>query len=169
MSTLVVLLLALGLVLLWFARRTRQAAGLPPGRILSQDTAGLRRAGEPLYDPVFDLAGRPDYIVEHGDRLIPVEVKSGRSHAGPRHAHRLQVAAYCRLIESVYARRPPYGILQYADQTFAVDYTRELEDELRRIVEALQADLGGPLDRSHNSPEKCRACGSRDVCDQALG
>jgi CRISPR-associated exonuclease Cas4 len=155
-------------LLLWLSRRARRAAGLPPGRLISQDTLGPRRAGESLYDPILDLAGRPDYVIEQGDRLIPVEIKSGRSHAGPRHAHRLQVAAYCRLIEAVYARRPPYGVLQYADQTFAVPYTRDLEEELRRTVASLQRDLGRALDRSHHSPERCRACGSRDVCDQAL-
>jgi CRISPR-associated exonuclease Cas4 len=168
MAAFVLLPLLFGLLLLWLARRARRAAGLPPGRLISQDTLGPRRAGESLYDPVLDLAGRPDYVIEQGDRLIPVEIKSGRSHAGPRHAHRLQVAAYCRLIEAVYARRPPYGVLQYADQTFAVPYTRDLEEELRRTVASLQRDLGRALDRSHHSPERCRACGSRDVCDQAL-
>jgi CRISPR-associated exonuclease Cas4 len=164
----VLLLLALGLLLLWLARRTRLAAGLPPGRVIAQDTLGPRRAGQSLYDPVLDLAGRPDYLVEQGERLIPLEIKSGRSHAGPRTSHRLQLAAYCRLVESVYARRPPFGILQYADQAYAIAYTRELEHELRQTLESLRADLGRPLDRSHESPERCRACGFREDCDQAL-
>lgn len=167
MPYVVFLLLGLGLFLLWLARRTRPA-GLPAGRIVAQDTLGPRRTGETLYDPVLDLAGRPDYLVEQGDRLIPVEIKSGRSHAGPRPSHRLQLAAYCRLVESVYARRPPHGILQYADQAYAIDYTRGLEQELTRTLEALRADLGRPLDRSHESPERCRACGFREDCDQAL-
>jgi CRISPR/Cas system-associated exonuclease Cas4 (RecB family) len=165
---LVYLLLALGLLLLWLARRTRLAAGLPPGRVISQDTLGPRRAGQSLYDPVLDLAGKPDYLVEQGDRLIPLEIKSGRSHAGPRASHRLQLAAYCRLVESVYARRPPVGILQYADQAYAIAYTQALEHELRQTLESLRTDLGRPLDRSHESPERCRACGFRDGCDQAL-
>jgi len=165
---LVLALLALGLLLLWLARRTRRAAGLPAGRVVAQDTLGPRRAGESLYDPVLDLAGRPDYLVEQGERLIPIEIKSGRSHAGPRPSHRLQLAAYCRLVESVYARRPPYGILQYADQTYAIAYTRDLEAELTETLADLRADLDGALDRSHESPERCRACGFREGCDQAL-
>ena len=168
MPYLVFLLLVFGLLLLGLARRTRLATGLPPGRIVALDTLGPRRAGESLYDPVLDLAGRPDYLVEQGERLIPVEIKSGRSHAGPRTSHRLQLAAYCRLVESVYARRPPYGILQYADQAYAIAYTRELEEELTGILESLRADLGRSLDRSHASPERCRACGFREDCDQAL-
>ena len=169
MLYLALLLLALGLVLLWLARRARLAAGLPPGRIVAQDMLGPRRDGESLYDPVLDLAGRPDYLVEKGERLIPVEIKSGRSHAGPRRSHRLQLAAYCRLVETVYARRPPVGILQYADQGYAIAYTRDLEQELKQTLESMRADLGRPLDRSHASPERCRACGFREDCDQALG
>lgn len=164
----VLLLLALGLLLLWLARRTRLAAGLPAGRIVSQDTLGPRRAGRSLYDPVLDLTGRPDYLVEQGEQLIPLEIKSGRSHAGPRSSHRLQLAAYCRLVESVYARRPPFGILQYADQAYAISYTQGLEDELTRMIERLRADLGHSLDRSHDSQERCRACGFREDCDQTL-
>ena len=168
MATLVLFLLAFGLLLLWLARRTRLAAGLPPGRLISQDTLGPRRPGASLYDPVLDLAGRPDYLVEQGERLIPMEIKSGRSHAGPRSSHRLQLAAYCRLVESVYARRPPYGILQYADQAYAITYTRALEDELTHMLERMRDDLGRSLDRSHDSPERCRACSYRDGCDQSL-
>ena len=165
----IVLPLALGLLLLWLGGRARRAAGLPAGRIVSQDTLGRRQTGDALYDPVLDLAGRPDYLVEQGDRWIPVEVKSGWALAGPRAGHRLQVAAYCRLVEAVYARRPPHGILRYADRTFAIPYTQEQEDELTEILEVMRADLGRPLARSHDSPEKCRACGVRAGCDQALG
>ena len=117
---------------------------------------------------MLDLAGRPDYLVDQGDRIIPIEIKSGRSHAGPRPSHRLQLAAYCRLVEVVYARRPPMGILQYADQAYAIPYSSGLEKELSDTVEAMRGDLGRALDRSHASPERCRACGFRDTCDQAL-
>jgi CRISPR-associated exonuclease Cas4 len=161
-------LLGLGLLLLWLAERTRRAAGLPAGRVVAQDTLGPRRGGESLYDPVLDLAGRPDYLVEQGSRLIPMEIKSGLAHAGPRPSHRLQLAAYCRLVESVYARRPPHGLLQYSDRTYAIPFTRALETELTTTLEAMRADLGAPQDRSHQSVERCRACGYRDDCDQAL-
>lgn len=169
MATAVLILLALGLLLLWIARRMRRAGGLPAGRVIAQDTLGSRREGETLYDPVFDLAGRPDYLVEQGGRLVPVEIKSGRSQAGPRPSHRLQLAAYCRLVEAVYARRPPLGILQYADRAYAIAYTSDLESELERTLAEMRLRLGEPLDRSHNSALRCRGCGFREVCDQALG
>jgi len=162
------LLFVLGLVLLWLARRVRSEAGLPSGRLLFQDTLERRRSVQSLYDPVLDLAGRPDYLVDQGDSLIPVEVKSGRAHAGPRPSHRMQLAAYCRLVEAVYARRPPHGILQYADRRYAIPYTALLESELAAAVAAMRRDRGREMDRSHKSRERCRACGFRERCDQSL-
>src|SRR3972149_9365635 len=102
----VFVLLGVGLLLLGLSRRTQMDAGLPSGRVLSQDTLGRWRAAESLYDPVYDLTGRPDYLVAEGDRLIPVEVKSGRAHAGPRLSHRLQLAGDCRPGEGGFGRRP---------------------------------------------------------------
>jgi len=162
------LLLGLGLLLLWLGRRVRAEAGLPPGRLLFQDTLERRRPVESLYDPVFDLAGRPDYLVDQGDTLIPVEVKSGRAHAGPRLSHRMQLAAYCRLVEAAYARRPTHGILQYADRRYAIPYNAPAEAELAAAVAAIRRQRGREMDRSHNSPERCRACGFRERCDQSL-
>lgn len=163
-----VVLFFLGMALLWLGRRMQDAAGLPPGRIVSHDMSGARRPGEALYDPVLDLAGRPDYLVESGGRWIPVEVKSGRSHAGPRRSHRLQLAAYCRLVEAVYARRPPYGILQYADRAFELVYSPAVERELTEVLETMRRDAGRTLDRSHDAPERCVACAFRTACDQSL-
>lgn len=168
MAGLALALLLGGIVLLWISARTRAGVGLPAGRILSQDTGGDRRVGEPLYDPVLDLTGRPDYLIEHSGRLIPVEVKSGRSFAGPRLSHRLQLAAYCRLVEAAFARRPPHGLLQYADRSYTLPYDDDLEAELEEIIRAMRASQGDEQSRSHESPERCRACGYRDVCDQAL-
>jgi CRISPR-associated exonuclease Cas4 len=168
MPYLLAVLLAVGLLMLWLSGRMRRETGLPGGRIVSQDTLRPRRAGDVLYDPVLDLTGRPDYLVEHGNQWVPVEVKSGGALAGPRAGHRLQLAAYCRLVEAVYARRPPHGILQYADRSYAIAYTADQEAALRETLEAMRADLRRPLDRSHESRERCRACGYRERCDQAL-
>ena len=155
-------------MLVWLGRRQRAAAGIPEGRILSQDVLGRAQPGETLYDAVLDLAGRPDYLVEIDGRLIPIEVKSGQAHAGPRRSHRLQLAAYCRLVDAVHARRPPYGILRYADRSFAIPYSAETDDELTAVLGAMRLVGGENLARSHDSPARCRGCSFRVACDQSL-
>jgi len=57
------------------------------------------------------LVGKPDYILEHGGELIPVEGKSRKlSTAGAYEGEMLQLAAYCLLVKERYGR----PVLQWA-------------------------------------------------------
>lgn len=162
-------LLALGLLLLWLARRGRARSGLPQGRVVYTDTGGWGRLERPLFSRTFRLTGKPDYLVADGDDVIPVEVKSSRVPAQPYPSHILQLAAYCLLVEECYGRRPPYGVIKYAGRTFEVDYTPELEDELLATLDRMRDDLAdGDAPRSHDEPHRCRACGYRQHCEQCL-
>lgn len=169
MPLLALTLLILALVLLWLARRRKKAAGLPFGRIIYSDTSQWRPPEEPLYDRTLGLTGRPDYLVQQGEVILPVEVKSSRVTGAPYDAHIFQLAAYCLLVESHYGVRPDYGILHYANRTFAVDYTIEMETALLATLEEMRAqERKKKVDRSHQSQARCRGCGFRTLCDQSL-
>jgi CRISPR-associated exonuclease Cas4 len=169
MVALILLLLLVGAVLLWLARRLRARSGLPAGRVVAADVGPWRRLDRPLFSRRYGLTGRPDYVVADGADLIPVEVKSARAPARPYSSHVLQLAAYCLLVAETSGRRPPYGILRYADRTFQIPYTRELEEQLLEILEAMREDLAaGDAPRRHQDPRRCAACGYREVCDEAL-
>lgn len=173
MPYLIALLVLAGLVLLWMASRQRSTSGLPAGRVIYSDTRAWGAVEEPLYDPELRLAGRPDYLVKQGETLIPVEVKSSRLTGSPYDSHIFQLAAYLWLVHSHYGVRPPYGILHYSNQTVAIDYTSELEEEFLSLVEELREDerrskRGQEVDRSHDSRFRCLRCGFRSICDQAL-
>jgi CRISPR-associated exonuclease Cas4 len=125
---LALLLLAIALFLLW--RASRQRRGRPSRRPphLHGHTDGARSRNP--NGPGLGLTGKPDYLVQSGSSIIPVEVKSGRAPAAPYDSHIFQVAAYCLLVEKTYGKRPPYGIIHYSGRDFAIDYTRELESAL---------------------------------------
>lgn len=178
-------LLALGLLLLWLAQRGRTRSGLPQGRVIYTDTGGWNRLERPLFSRELLLTGKPDYLVADGANVIPVEVKSSRApalrrslsraesrdsgQAQPYLSHILQLAAYCLLVEECYRRRPPYGIIKYADHAFEVDYTPELENELLDTLDDMRDDLNnGDAPRNHDEPRRCRACGYREQCGQHL-
>ena len=170
MEILFLVLLALGLLLLWLAQRGRARSGLPQGRVTYTDTGGWGRPERPLFSREFLLTGKPDYLVTQENDVIPVEVKSSHAPAQPYPSHILQLAAYCLLVEACYQRRPPYGIIKYADRAFEVDYTAELEDELLTTLDCMRGDLAnGEAPRSHDEPHRCRACGYRSRCDERLG
>lgn len=166
---LALILIFTALALFWLARRQQRKSGLPPGRLIYTDTQGWLRVERPLYSAELNLTGKPDYLVEHQGQLIPVEVKSSRRVSAPYDAHINQLAAYCVLVESCYGKRPPYGILRYPDNTFAIDFTPELEARVLSLVTEMQSRFTARnINRSHQSPQRCAGCGYRHLCDQVL-
>lgn len=170
MPYLAAIFVLLAIFLLWQASRRQKSLGLPAGRIIFSDT---RAWGAPveqaLYDAELGLAGRPDYLVEQGDRLIPVEVKSSRVGDAPYDAHIYQLAAYCLLVQRTTGKRPPYGILHYPNHTFAIDYTPQIENSLLEVLENMRAlERRKEVSRSHNAAPRCRGCGYRNQCEQRL-
>lgn len=159
----------IALVLLWQSRRQRRQAGLPGGRLIYTDTHAWGVVEKPLFAADLGLTGKPDYLVRSGDRIIPVEVKSGRTPEAPYDSHIFQVASYCLLVQRTYGTRPEYGIIHYPRRDFAVDFTPELESALLDQLAGMRRDeTRADVPRSHESAARCRACGFRNICDQSL-
>jgi CRISPR-associated exonuclease Cas4 len=171
-SWLILAALVLGGVGVWLlirARAAREETGLPVGRVTYADTGAWDRCDRPLFSQRHRLTGRPDYLVQRQEGVIPVEVKSGASPRQPYRSHVLQLAAYCLLVEEKEGRVPPYGILKYRDQTFEIDYTPALRAELLATLDAMRRCLDArDVDRSHQEPARCHGCGYREQCDQRL-
>lgn len=157
--------------LLWLAsRRLKRASGLPAGRVIYADTGAWQRNERSLYSKRHRLAGKPDYLVQSGRDIIPVEVKSGPAPEQPHEGHLLQLAAYCLLVAENLGQRPPYGIIQYAGRQFAVEYTPELERRLALALEDMRRAAGSPAGarRNHDWAPRCSGCGVREACDERL-
>ena len=164
------ILLVLAVLALILANRTRAQAGLPTGRVIYADAGKWQPLERPLFDGTLGLTGKPDYLVEQNGALIPVEVKSSYAPPQPYDSHKFQLAAYCLLVEKIYGVRPPYGILHYRNRTFAIDYTPEMEAELRGVMaEIRQCEKLGEVERSHDETGRCVRCGYRSVCGERLG
>ena len=163
-------LLLLALFLFWQSSRQQRDAGLPGGRVIYNDT---RAWGAPLEQPLYNkemgLTGKPDYLVKQKGQIIPIEVKSGRAPEAPYDSHIYQLAAYCLLVEKIYGKRPPYGIIHYPARDFAVDYTPALESALLDLLAEMRRDEHRTeVNCSHAEPARCRRCGFRNVCEQKL-
>lgn len=165
------LLLFLALIVWLLAGRAQRASGLPRGAVVYTDTGGWDRNEQPLYSARLGLSGKPDYLVRQGGgAVVPVEVKSmAAPPAGPHAGHVFQLAAYCALVAEATGRRPRFGLIRYADQTLRVDYTPALERDLLALLREMRAArAAADMDRSHDAPARCRACGFAAVCGQAL-
>lgn len=152
------------------------AGGWSLSRILGARSFGaLQAADDPrspradLVSDEFGLIGRPDEIRRLSDgRLVPVEIKSrGAPASGVLPSHRVQVEAYCLLLESTTGRSPPHGIVVYAG---GVRRIVRWDGDARREVLALLAQLRRPYDGSATpSPGKCGGCRWRGGCDARVG
>ncbi len=164
------LALALAAFLLWRqGRAQRRDLGLPDGRIVSADTGNWRACTQPLFSARYRLAGRPDYLVQVGRALVPVEAKPGRTAEKPYDSDVLQLGAYLLLVEEETGRRPPYGLLHYRQRTFQIPYSPALRqsiigclDEMRHWRQARD------VPPQHDEPQRCLRCGHRDHCSERL-
>jgi CRISPR-associated exonuclease Cas4 len=159
-----------GVVVWIWARGLWAKSGLPHGRVIYADTGTWYPQSEPLYAADLQLVGKPDYLIEERNGvLVPVELKSSPAPAEPHQGHILQLAAYCLLVDENFGVRPRYGIIQYSDRAFAVNYTAELEEELLDLLAEMREGLyDEELDRDHNDPRRCGRCGLKRYCDQRL-
>lgn len=164
------ILLVLAVIFLFISGQTRKSAGLPGGQVIYEDTSNWEKVEKPLYDPVTQLTGRPDYLVRQGKKVIPVEVKSSRAPDSPYDSHIFQLAAYCLLVEREFGERPTHGIIHYDRRTFSIEYTEELEEALIDLLtEIRQDDRRKNVHRSHQSAARCQGCGYNYTCDEVLG
>ena len=174
---LALLVLAAGLGLLWFARRTQRSTGLPAGQVVYSDTGAEQAVLEPLVSRRYGLIGKPDYLVEvtpgagasaaRGAKRIvaPLEVKSRRQPRTPDEGHLLQLATYCLLVEDIYGVRPPHGYLRYADATLVIPFSNELRAAVIEAAAAIrQARPAANVRRSHQDPARCARCGYSESC-----
>ena len=169
MSNLAIALFIIGLILLWWASRQRKASGLPGGEVIYSDTQSWMPVEEALYDNDLGLTGRPDYLIQQGEMVIPVELKSTRVTEAPYDSHIFQLAAYCYLVNKHYRVRPSHGVLKYPNRTYRIDYTPEIESKLVELVSEMRTKGHlRKINRSHQSPRRCQNCGYRSVCDQTL-
>jgi CRISPR-associated exonuclease Cas4 len=161
-----------GLVLLawlWALARAR-ATGVPPGAsIVAVDEKGEWEEGPRIYrSQRLGLVGRPDFVVRTRQGLQPVEVKTARG-GRLREGDRLQMGAYLVLLEEATGERPPWGVVKYRNGRFRVRNTPQLRKEvLATAARIREKRAGGNGGRSHRNPARCRACGLRDTCREAL-
>jgi CRISPR-associated exonuclease Cas4 len=137
--------------------------------VIHIDTARLRKPESTLFSANYSLVGRPDYLVNQGGKIIPIEVKSCVAPVIPYPSHLYQLAAYGLLVREHFGQQPPHGILKYRDRAVEIPFTSRLLDETAGLLEEMQADTSAAsVDRSHEERNRCRACGFRTGCGQRL-
>ena len=116
------------------------------------------------------LSGRPDYLIETAAGLVPVELKSGACpRSGPHAAHVVHLMTYCVLVEDAFARPVTHGVLQYSDARRQIPFTADRRREVLQLADEIRRKRGTRnVHRQHQQMGRCRKCGYRSVCEDAL-
>ena len=113
-------------------RRTLRAFGLRQGQV---------ECNVPLFSPELGLSGKLDLMIKWGVTRYPVEVKFTQGPA--RLNHRIQLAGYAILLESIFGVSVPYGyVVRLPDDTadkVAID--RPLRDLAWKTIEAVRTTI----------------------------
>ena len=169
LTWLILVSLAAALVLFVLHRRNRSLGGLPAGELLAADNEEQECAV--LISHRFGLKGKPDALVRTiSGAIIPVERKrSSAPPRGPYDSDLIQAVVYGMLVEDEYGQPPPFVRIQYSNRWFDEAYTPERKQWVLRVSPRLRvARRASDCDRSHRMPAKCRNCGQKDNCGQAL-
>jgi CRISPR-associated exonuclease Cas4 len=161
MSSVLMALAALALLIWWFLRD--RAKVLPGEEVVYRDMPEART----LVSHRYRLKGRPDYVARQKRKLVPVEVKSRKNTTGQSYpGERDQVLAYCLLVEGALGGTVSHGQLQYANGRVDVPFGPREREHIVALLEYMD-DVQEPH-RSHNQAARCRKCGFRDQCSEAL-
>ncbi|MCI4373221.1 MAG: PD-(D/E)XK nuclease family protein [Thermoplasmata archaeon] len=133
------------------------------GSLVSVDVAP--GAAAVLRSERYRISGRPDELRRLADgRLVPIEFKSRVSpRNGVPRSHRIQVAAYCLLVEETTGRSPPYGVVRYGDGGEArIPWNAAAREELLDLRREVDRRYDG---RATPSVARCTHCPWRESCD----
>lgn len=180
MLLLLLVLLAAIVVAAMYAKAARRGADLPEdARVAGSDLGSP--APLTLRDVEGGLVGRPDLLLERSGRWVLIEKKRAPQGWRPGQSyrsHRLQVGAYLLMCQAdPRVRTMPEAWIHYVDGdgcllpggSVQVPATASLLNEVREIVGQIRRDVyTAEVHRSHGRPERCRGCGVREACGEAL-
>jgi CRISPR-associated exonuclease Cas4 len=147
-----------------YTRQRRQETGADQGSVTvsidGSTTLGVRH----YVSDMQGLAGRPDALISEGGFIIPVERKPLARKLRERYV--AQILVYMRLVEEFEGKRPPYGylILGPSCRKFKIENSPHRQAWLQKVIDEMQAILGGTPAKATPLPRKCRKCDVREAC-----
>ncbi|MBW2987212.1 CRISPR-associated protein Cas4 [Candidatus Woesearchaeota archaeon] len=115
-----------------------------------------------------ELKGKIDRIEKHENKIIPVELKTGKAPKdGVWEGHLIQVAAYLMLLEDQFNKKADEGVVNYINEKekrtvkmnpFLKEEVIKLKDKVKDLLNNTQV----PEMCGHE--KKCEKCGIRNEC-----
>jgi len=114
------------------------------------------------------LRGIIDQIEVYEDEYVPIELKTGKApRDGVWPGHKIQLAAYCLLLEDHYKKQIKEGFVTYLDinDRRHIAMNAFLKDEVKELIAKVNMLLKSKeLPDFCGSENKCKVCGLREEC-----
>lgn len=147
--------LFIGIVLLFVLQAVERRTRIPRGNVVYSDTNA--KPGQILRSTTLPLSGKPDYLIKKGKYIIPIEKKTGKTPSQPYANHIAQLYAYCLLVKENFNIRPPYGIIDYPDQDFELEFDQSAEENLKIVINEMLEVKNTKLHRG-SLTHLCKSC-----------
>jgi hypothetical protein len=167
--TLSLLLVVFGMMCLFAAYRLRYVIR-PTGAIdYVDDTYEVSVPRGPMVDARLGLTGQPDTLIQvlKTGEMIPVRSINTPAPTAISAPHYYEITALCLLVERIYSKTPPYGVLRYTNEDVTIEWKSEMAQQLESLTQSMRADsLVADVPRSHDNPSARPVL--RTLCDQRL-
>lgn len=114
------------------------------------------------------LKGVIDRIDVYPEKIVPVELKTGTAPLqGVWGSHRIQLGAYCMLLEEHFNTSIKEGVVVYLDSRKEVPVVMNpyLKEDIIQMTESVKCLLNTPdIPLIEKNQNKCKNCGLRECC-----
>lgn len=138
------------------------------GEELWQSLTPKIRSEIKITSPNLQLKGIIDQIEVWKNRLVPVELKTGKMpFDGVWPGHRIQLGCYALLLEEKYGSSIEYGYVHYLDheEKRLIKINHFLRSEINDLVKKVQTLMvSREIPELCGNENKCNACGLKETC-----
>lgn len=114
------------------------------------------------------ISGKVDQVLVYPDCVVPIELKSGKApKEGAWENHKVQLAAYALLLESVFKVSIGAGYVKYIDEGISrrIEINAFLKDQVRELIASVNGLLQSrSLPGKCGNVNKCEKCGLKKIC-----
>ena len=123
-----------------------------------------KKEGEKLFSEKYELAGKPDFVLEKEGKYFPLIVKRSKKPKQPYFSHLMQLISYCLLLEED-GKKVENGFIQYSEnEPFFIPYDNKMKEYLLSVLNEMRESFENEKFEKTLNKNKCLKCIHREEC-----
>ena len=123
-----------------------------------------KKEGERLFSEKYELAGKPDFVLEKDGKYFPLILKRSKKPKQPYFSHVMQLVSYCLLLEEN-GNKVENGFIQYSDnEPFFIPYDEKMKEYLLSVLNEMREAFDNEKFEKTSNMNKCEKCVHKEEC-----